>query len=69
MNTLHIKTGDTAVVLSGKEKGKKDTDNAAYIDEILSSFSESEISDSVLQIIKGDKTLEEVLTKGECDLI
>ena len=52
-----------------KEKGKKDTDNAAYIDEILSSFSESEISDSVLQIIKGDKTLEEVLTKGECDLI
>lgn len=23
MNTLHIKTGDTAVVLSGKEKGKK----------------------------------------------
>ena len=52
-----------------KEKGKKDTDNAAYIDEILSSFSESEISDSVLQIIKGDKTLEEVLMKGECDLI
>ena len=23
MNTLHIKTGDTAVVLSGKEKGKQ----------------------------------------------
>ena len=23
MNTLHLKTGDTAVVLSGKEKGKQ----------------------------------------------
>ena len=23
MNNLHIKTGDTAVVLSGKEKGKR----------------------------------------------
>ena len=23
MNTLHVKTGDTAVVLSGKEKGKR----------------------------------------------
>ena len=23
MNNLHVKTGDTAVVLSGKEKGKK----------------------------------------------
>lgn len=25
MNTLHIKKGDTAVVLSGKEKGKRGT--------------------------------------------
>jgi large subunit ribosomal protein L24 len=23
MNTLHVKTGDTAIVLSGKEKGKQ----------------------------------------------
>ena len=23
MNSLHVKTGDTAVVLSGKEKGKR----------------------------------------------
>ena len=23
MNNLHVKTGDTAIVLSGKEKGKK----------------------------------------------
>ena len=23
MNNLHVKTGDTAVVLSGKEKGKR----------------------------------------------
>lgn len=52
-----------------KEKGKQDSDNAAYIDEIIASFADSEISDCVKQIIGGEKTLEEVLMKGECDLI
>lgn len=52
-----------------REKGDKDTDNAAYLDDIIDSFSDAELSESVIQIREGKITLEEVLLKGECDLV
>lgn len=52
-----------------REKGNKDTDNAAYLDDIIDSFSDAELSESVIQIREGKITLEEVLLKGECDLV
>ena len=33
MNTLHVKKGDTAVVLSGKEKGKQWQDHLCKPEE------------------------------------
>lgn len=52
-----------------REKGNKDTDNADYLDDIIDSFSDAELSESVIQIREGKITLEEVLLKGECDLV
>ena len=51
-----------------KESGKKDTENAQYIDDILASFSEEDLTEQVKSIIGGEKTVEEVLTEGGCDL-
>lgn len=51
-----------------KEKGKKDTENASYIDDILASFSDEDLTEQVKWIISGEKTVEEVLTEGACDL-
>ncbi len=51
-----------------REKGDKDTDNALYLDDIIDSFSDAELSEIVIQIRDGKVTLEDVLMKGECDL-
>lgn len=38
------------------------------VDEALESFDEDVLPDSVKAIISGEKTIEDVLTKGECDI-
>ncbi len=61
-NTLYLCT------YLAKQKGSSATDNSAYIDEILDSFDEEDLSRETLSIVKGEKTVEEVLTEGACDL-
>ncbi len=51
-----------------KELGNATSDNAAYIDEILNSFSETDLSEQVISVTKGEKTVKQVLTEGVCDL-
>lgn len=51
-----------------RDKGTGTTDNAIYIEEILSYYSEDELSDEVRSVISGEKTVEQVLTEGVCDL-
>lgn len=61
-NTLYLCT------YLAKTLGSGETENAAYFDDILGSFSEEDLSKEVKAIISGEKTVEEVLTKGACDL-
>lgn len=61
-NTLYLCT------YLAKNLGSGKTENAGYFDDILGSFEEEELSDEVKSIISGEKTVEEVLTKGACDL-
>lgn len=61
-NTLYLCT------YLAKQKGSQVTDNSAYIDEILDSFAEEDLSPETLSVVKGEKTVEEVLTEGACDL-
>lgn len=49
--------------------GKKDTENAIYIKEILSQYEQVEFSDEVNSIISGEKTVQEVLSEGVHDLV
>ncbi len=49
--------------------GKKDTENAIYIKEILSQYEQVEFSDEVNSIISGEKTVAEVLSEGVHDLV
>ena len=49
--------------------GKKDTENAIYIKEILSQYEQVEFSDEVSSIISGEKTVQEVLSEGVHDLV
>lgn len=49
--------------------GKKDTENAVYIKEILSQYEQVEFSDEVNSIISGEKTVQEVLSEGVHDLV
>ncbi len=51
-----------------KEYGNATSDNAVYIDEILKSFSETDLSEQVISVTKGEKTVKQVLTEGVCDL-
>lgn len=51
-----------------KEKGKKNTDNAQYIEEIMSSYKGQEFGETVDSIVSGKVTPKEALTKGVCDL-
>lgn len=51
------------------EYGDKDSDNALYLEDIIGSFSDSELSEKVISIKNGELSLEEALTKGECDLV
>jgi tetratricopeptide (TPR) repeat protein len=51
-----------------RDKGTGTSENAIYIEEILTYYSEDELSEQVLSIINGEKTVEQVLTEGVCDL-
>ncbi len=51
-----------------RDKGTGTSENAIYIEEILTYYSEEELSEQVLSIINGEKTVEQVLTEGVCDL-
>ena len=49
--------------------GKKDTENAIYLKEILAQFEQVDFSDNVTAIVNGKKTVQQVLTEGVCDLV
>ncbi len=49
--------------------GKKNTENAQYLEEFLASYKGNEPGGVVGDIISGKVKLEDVLTKGVCDLI
>lgn len=51
-----------------KQNNLTGTTSAAYIDEILSYYATFEPSKQVSQILSGEKTIEQVLTEGVCDL-
>ena len=51
-----------------KTLGNGESENAGYFDDILASFENTELSAEVKAIISGEKTVEEVLTKGACDV-
>lgn len=51
-----------------KEKGEKTSDNANYLDEVLSYYDGVELSEQVKSIINEEKTVAQVLTEGACDL-
>ncbi|MBQ2846708.1 MAG: hypothetical protein IJE74_00430 [Clostridia bacterium] len=51
-----------------KEKNLTVSENAAYIDTILDYYAEFEPSKQVASILNGEKTVNEVLTEGVCDL-
>lgn len=61
-NSLYLCTYLAKTLGSGK------SENASYFDDILASFEDTELSDEVNAIISGEKTVEEVLTKGACDV-
>lgn len=48
--------------------GTGTSENIAWVDDILSSFSMEELSEQTRAVINGEKTVEEVLTEGVCDL-
>ena len=48
--------------------GTGTSENIAWVDDILSSFSMEELSEQNRAVINGEKTVEEVLTEGVCDL-
>lgn len=52
-----------------KEKGKKNTENAQYLDEIVSSLETQITSEIVKQIIDGKLSVKDALTKGARDLV
>lgn len=51
-----------------KNNNLTDSENAVYIDQILEYYQTFEPSKQVSQILSGEKTVEEVLTEGVCDL-
>lgn len=51
-----------------KQNNLTGTTSAQYIDEIIQYYSSFEPSKQVSQILSGEKTIEQVLTEGVCDL-
>lgn len=51
------------------EKGSMTTENAAEVSRILDELKDFVDNESVLSVINGEKTLEQVLTEGEFDLV
>ncbi len=49
--------------------GAMSSENAIYITDILASYEGVELSDKLTQIVNGEKTVQEVLTEGGCDLV
>lgn len=49
--------------------GTMSSENAIYITDILASYKDVELSDKLTQIVNGEKTVQEVLTEGGCDLV
>jgi hypothetical protein len=49
--------------------GEKNTENAAYISEIISQYGEIQFSEEVESILNGEKTVQEVLSEGVHDLV
>ncbi len=61
-NTLYLCT------YLAKQQGTMTSENSVYIEEILASFAEEDLSPEVVAIVEGEKTVNEVLTEGACDL-
>lgn len=49
--------------------GEMTSQNAIYVTDILASYEGVELSDKLNSIISGEKTVQEVLKEGECDLV
>lgn len=49
--------------------GEMTTENAIYITDVLASYEGVELSDKLNSIISGERTVQEILTEGECDLV
>lgn len=49
--------------------GEMTSENAIYITDILASYEGVELSDKLNSIISGEKTVQEILTEGEHDLV
>lgn len=61
-NTLYLCT------YLAKTFGTSSSENAVYFEDILDSFSEEDLSEQVLSVVNGEKTVAEVLSEGVCDL-
>ena len=51
-----------------KKNNLSGTTNSAYIDQIIEYYSSFEPSKQVTAVLNGEKTVEEVLSEGVCDL-
>ncbi len=51
------------------QNGSMSTDNASQVSEIINDLKEFVTAESVLSVIDGTKTIEQVLTEGEFDLV
>jgi hypothetical protein len=49
--------------------GEVSEEDASMVDTILSSIDDISVSPVTLDIISGEKTINEVLTEGACDLV
>lgn len=63
VNTVYICTS------LAKKHGKCNTENSGNIDTLLESYSQEEVSEVAKGIVEGKITVEEVFTKGVCDLL
>ncbi|GEM_PF-930179 len=63
VNTVYICTA------LAKKYGTGKSENAENIDSLLESYSQEEVSETAKNIVDGKITVEEVFTKGVCDLL
>lgn len=70
-NAYTVELDNTVYICSYlcNELGEMTSENAIYITDVLSSYEGVELSDKLNSIISGEKTVQEVLTEGECDLV